>query len=659
MRNNDLTRLDSNVKINNSIAFEGIHEMEWCFDIVLYYSSIGDEQSQAILQQLSDYSRFSFAINGILTCLIAVFGLNGNVFLLWQVILFLFPVLFINKLIHRTRYFSRRLACHIAMLCVWDITLLLCCVMTYGMVSSNSLNLLGRNLFDNFCFKGVIALYYKITPVSGFAAYILYFFQPLASFCVTATIWQVFAMTVERYLAVMKPLEQQLTEARFSIKSICIFIISGAFILNISMVPFERYFTTCYQFLKGGNIVFQTMVVQYEITNNPFYAIFVHLIPDLIFRAPLPIILIAVLTARTLHKCQHRQVGNIVVHLNQRRSISFMLTTLNVKFILCNTLYMINTVLIEVLGYGGKTRYVRNVEKLEGKKRNIRNFCSSQNDQYVHSLYLTDLSNMLLAIHSATNWLLFYRWTSWKEFKLRNEKININEYSYGSLNMQYFTIQEGQKNYYPVHSAEQIGGKTIEDILNKFSPWKHTLCLESPRLASKLVANYENMKDLINSENIHRHGEIVGDFIEEMIVSMRDKSTVMQVRCRDAGFHHKKAKVAFTSNQWKLMRDILIRNMVANTFSSNSSPGNDSILNKSIIKISNIIIGEMRRGALCASVDNEQMVNIVIFIFLSFQIWITNYHFKMINELDGSVLRHSDKSLEKTTLTKQYIYFDK
>lgn len=52
-----------------------------------------------------------------------------------------------------------------------------------------------------------------------------------------------------------------------------------------------------------------------------------------------------------------------------------------------------------------------------------------------------------------------------------------------------------------------------------------------------------------------------------MIVSMRDKSTVMQVRCRDAGFHHKKAKVAFTSNQWKLMRDILIRNMVANTFS--------------------------------------------------------------------------------------------
>lgn len=44
------------------------------------------------------------------------------------------------------------------------------------------------------------------------------------------------------------------------------------------------------------------------------------------------------------------------------------------------------------------------------------------------------------------------------------------------------------------------------------------LCLESPRLASKLVANYENMKDLINSENIHRHGEIVGDFIGKFLL---------------------------------------------------------------------------------------------------------------------------------------------
>lgn len=31
-------------------------------------------------------------------------------------------------------------------------------------------------------------------------------------------------------------------------------------------------------------------------------------------------------------------------------------------------------------------------------------------EQYIRSLYLTDFSNMLLALHSATNWLIFYRW---------------------------------------------------------------------------------------------------------------------------------------------------------------------------------------------------------------------------------------------------------
>lgn len=31
-------------------------------------------------------------------------------------------------------------------------------------------------------------------------------------------------------------------------------------------------------------------------------------------------------------------------------------------------------------------------------------------EHYVGTLYLSDLSNMLLALHSATNWLIFYNW---------------------------------------------------------------------------------------------------------------------------------------------------------------------------------------------------------------------------------------------------------
>ncbi len=31
-------------------------------------------------------------------------------------------------------------------------------------------------------------------------------------------------------------------------------------------------------------------------------------------------------------------------------------------------------------------------------------------EQYIQTLYLTDLANMLLALHCSTNWLLFYHW---------------------------------------------------------------------------------------------------------------------------------------------------------------------------------------------------------------------------------------------------------
>lgn len=71
-----------------------------------------------------------------------------------------------------------------------------------------------------------------------------------------------------------------------------------------------------------------------------------------------------------------------------------MLTLLNIKFILCNTLYLFNTILMEVLGYGGKTSSQQTELEME---------------QYIRSLYLTDFSNMLLAIHSATNWLIFVK----------------------------------------------------------------------------------------------------------------------------------------------------------------------------------------------------------------------------------------------------------
>uniref|UniRef100_A0AC34Q1S5 7TM GPCR serpentine receptor class x (Srx) domain-containing protein n=1 Tax=Panagrolaimus sp. JU765 TaxID=591449 RepID=A0AC34Q1S5_9BILA len=128
---------------------------------MVFYRSFDDEASKLVVHQLEQYSKFSFVTNGILTTLLAMFGLIGNILLLLQ--------------IRRTRYFSRRLALHLSMLCCWDIALLFSCLLTYG----------------------ISCVYYGIIPFVGTVAYLLYFFQPFASFCVTGTIWQVLAITVE------------------------------------------------------------------------------------------------------------------------------------------------------------------------------------------------------------------------------------------------------------------------------------------------------------------------------------------------------------------------------------------------------------------------------------------------------------------------------
>uniref|UniRef100_A0AC34PXD8 Uncharacterized protein n=1 Tax=Panagrolaimus sp. JU765 TaxID=591449 RepID=A0AC34PXD8_9BILA len=121
----------------------------------------------------------------------------------------------------------------------------------------------------------------------------------------------------------------------------------------MSPVPFEHALTDCYEMTPSGDYNIRTMIIQQHIDVD-YYAIVVHLIPDIIFRAPTPIIAIAILTVRTLQICSTRTIGTQTIQA--RRNVPYMLTLLNIKFIMCNTLYMFNTILMEVLGYGGKIR---------------------------------------------------------------------------------------------------------------------------------------------------------------------------------------------------------------------------------------------------------------------------------------------------------------
>ncbi|KAL3093404.1 hypothetical protein niasHS_005918 [Heterodera schachtii] len=563
---------------STSAIFEEPPVDTWCFDLLLFYRSVGDDDPQAknVLAQLEAYMKFSFVTNGVITCCLAVFGLLGNLAFLLQ--------------LRRSNCFSRRLANHLCVLSVWDIALLLCCLCSYG----------------------IMCIFYGILPFFGLTAYLLYLFQPFASFCVTGTIWQVLAITVERYKAVTRPLSSR--KSQLPLRVICGAIAFGAFALNFLAVPFERKLIECYEFTQNGLYKIRTMIVQKELANNQYYAILAHLLPDVLFRAPTPILVIAILTVKTLQIASaQRTVGSqqIVRHrsLGRTSSVHLMLTLLSVKFVLCNTLYLFNTILMEVMGYGGKTSSQQTELEME---------------QYIRSLYLTDFSNCLLAIHSATNWLIFYKW-NWPHFwkkqqKKRTEKFSAN-FSFSSSNPE-------------VLKSSLLDTQSTEIALKRFGERRQQICadilfvLSSNSYAiAKAFGVAEERENGTLSRNtfldnaalrksVLQLAEIVESLLNALARSYEMDFTILEWinLCRQIGYDFFRVNSILTADQWKIVRTQLVLSLSKNpTTQLRWQPSPAKVrqvvltnLQKAFIRTFNIALREMKNGACCALVDFSQ-----------------------------------------------------
>nr|CAD2146421.1 unnamed protein product [Meloidogyne enterolobii] len=540
----------------------------WCFDLLLFYRSLGDDDPQAkkMLAELEAYERFSFVVNGLITCLLVSFGLIGN-------------ALFVYQLHNKSNHFSRRLAKHLTALCIWDIALLCCCLCSYG----------------------IICMCLGILPFVGVTAYLLYLFQPFASFCVTGTIWQVLAITIERHKAVSRPLEQRTRKGQFSLRSIFSCIVFGAFALNFLAVPFERALIDCYEFRSNGFEV-RTMIVQRELVNNQYYAILSHLIPDLIFRAPTPIVIIAILTVRTLQIASaQRTVGHQqIIPQRQRalgRNVHLMLTFLSIKFIICNTLYLFNTILMEVMGYGGKTSSQQTELEME---------------QYISSLYLTDFSNMLLAIHSATNWLIFYKWPECKEKKVKRFATSL-------------TLSASSRADW-LRGSAPIDSTSAEQALNKFRELKNEICAD---ILSSLCNTCSSIGDalgidkiqnrpitpqlFLNNTELLQHTNLLGNIIESVLIPLArpnsEENDIIEWRdfCRQIGYQYAQINGCLNAEQWKIVRWKLVLALSGNRTRSiqiddrllinNGNINNNKNINNSLLKNNkeNNTIGQKKR----------------------------------------------------------------
>ncbi|WKY16159.1 hypothetical protein Q1695_001109 [Nippostrongylus brasiliensis] len=403
------------------------------------------------------------------------------------------------------------------MICIWDSLYLLACLATYGVPS----------------------LLYGMIPVYGIMAYILFLLQPFASFCVSCTIWQVFAITLERYLAVSKPLEQRALTARFGAGWLCATIVIGAFVLNLLPVPFERQLVPCFE-IVGSNLRNHTLLKPFDDSNSRLYRFVVHFFPDLIFRAPLPIIFIGTLTVRTIHACNQRNVASAHLTPQMSRNIPLRLYLLNFKFILCNTLYMFNTILLELLGYG---------ESVESNEEGLI-------DRYMNSFYLTDASNMLLVLHSATNWLLFYRFPMMSRKRRRFASITLTS-SYRSV---------------PV----------------------------KPRVAELVLRK--------------QTGEQIGQFVEQALKWFRDRGRDESMRQlgQRLGYVYFRSNLQFSAEQWKAVRAqvvaVIIQHSIKDPLMKECCCSIEEI-HDYLTRVFNYVLCEMRSGILCAAVEERKRNN--------------------------------------------------
>ena len=93
---------------------------------------------------------------------------------------------------------------------------------------------------------------------------------------------------------------------------------------------------------------------------------------------------------------EHKQVDTETV--KREKHISFMLTVLNIKYVACNSLFMLTT-LLEIVRGDAKPGEQGLVDVDDGWW-----------NMYIFTLFLTDMSNLLCVLHCATNWMLFYHW---------------------------------------------------------------------------------------------------------------------------------------------------------------------------------------------------------------------------------------------------------
>lgn len=187
---------------------------------------------------------------------------------------------------------------------------------------------------------------------------------------------------------------------------------------------------------------------------------------------------------------------------------------------------------------------------------------------------------MLLAIHSATNWLIFYKWPKCKEEKKKQRFA-------ASFTLSASSSTELNKN-------TLIDPVSAEIYLKRFNANRLDICSNIIGCLSATTNSMQIPEDFSPEERQAairncQHCPLLADIIEAVLSRLMkvnyDGDSLLEWRafCRRIGYHYHKVNGLINAEEWKLIRTQLIlalcrpssieRQSVRSTFSSDSNDG--------------------------------------------------------------------------------------
>uniref|UniRef100_A0A914WKC3 G-protein coupled receptors family 1 profile domain-containing protein n=1 Tax=Plectus sambesii TaxID=2011161 RepID=A0A914WKC3_9BILA len=522
-----------------------------------YYQTHNDTQSAATFgmrNKLCFTTTPAFCyIAAPITAMLAIFGIVSNIRTFLSTI--------------RNKPWGHRLSHYVQALCLWDASLLT------GILTLKAL----------FCLQ---ARYKPMELWSPMEALLALSLSPLVDVCVTGSTWVIVAITADRYMAVSQPLRER-TRSERSVKWISAAIVIFSMAINLPRSIYEYHMSDCVNW----------RVVHIEETEDNrqtvrFYIMFGRIIPDLLFRSPIPILISIFLTFKIVKHCgkrlsrkEHRNLLPNVSNNSGVHSISskadnlkspWLLFMLNGKFLVCSVMYIGSTAVLWLDNHP--------ISDLPGSLVQT----------------LKEFGTLLIVVHSATNWIFFHKV---RQTFLRShphpilpsqERLSLER----ELSVPDYVIFDASEK----HCLTSIWAKI--DVSKLGTKLLITLLENNPSLIKSICPQLDDgifdRDELLRQPRISFVGSRINQFVEQMMKTLNDenmtKEDFAQIRMelRSIGIVHFVERVKITNQDWFLTKRFLV-DLMMERCEKGDLREHTNVANK----FASFIIHEMKNGYMC------------------------------------------------------------